>query len=113
MANINDVQVVQKDTGEKIQWEQDGQRLSFDDEALTVKVPKYQGDEARTLDVCRTRTGDLMLGVQPSGRYVAQIEIPAAEYEETTTGEGEEMTTTRTRKELDMAAVKLILWSVE
>lgn len=113
MAKVNDVQVIQKDTGEKIQWEQNGQRLSFDDEALTVKVPKYQGDEARTLDVCRDRTGDLMLGVQPSGRYVAQIEIPAAEYDEVTTGEGEEATTTRTRKELDMAAVKLILWSVE
>lgn len=46
MAKINDVQVIEKNTGEKIQWEQDGYRLSFDDDALSVKVTKYQGDEA-------------------------------------------------------------------
>lgn len=74
MAKINDVQVIEKNTGEKIQWEQDGYRLSFDDDALSVKVTKYQGDEARTLDVCMDRGGDLMLGTQPGGRYVAQIE---------------------------------------
>ena len=34
MAKINDVQVIEKNTGEKIQWEQDGYRLSFDDDAL-------------------------------------------------------------------------------
>ena len=65
MAKINDVQVIEKNTGEKIQWEQDGYRLSFDDDALSVKVTKYQGDEARTLDVCMDRGGDLMLGTQP------------------------------------------------
>ena len=113
MANINAVQVIEKNTGEKIQWEQDGYRLSFDDDALSVKVTKYQGDEPRVLDICESRTGDLMLGVQPGGRYVAQIEIPAAEYEEHTEGEGEEAVTTRTKKDLDMAEVKLILWSVE
>ena len=37
MAKINDVQVIEKNTGEKIQWEQDGYRLSFDDDALSVK----------------------------------------------------------------------------
>ena len=82
MAKINDVQVIEKNTGEKIQWEQDGYRLSFDDDALSIKVTKYQGDEARTLDVCMDRGGDLMLGTQPGGRYVAQIEIPAATYTE-------------------------------
>ena len=60
MAKINDVQVIEKNTGEKIQWEQDGYRLSFDDDALSVKVTKYQDDEARTLDVCMDRGGDLM-----------------------------------------------------
>ena len=68
MAKINDVQVIEKNTGEKIQWEQDGYRLSFDDDALSIKVTKYQGDEARTLDVCMDRGCDLMLGTQPGGR---------------------------------------------
>ena len=65
MAKINDVQVIEKNTCEKIQWEQDGYRLSFDD-ALSIKVTKYQGDEARTLDVCMDRGGDLMLGTSPA-----------------------------------------------
>lgn len=93
MAKINDVQVIEKNTGEKIQWEQDGYRLSFDDDALSVKVTKYQGDEARTLDVCMDRGGDLMLGTQP--------------------GDTNRQTVERTKNPLDMAEVKLILWSIE
>ncbi len=113
MSKTKAVQVVEKNTGEKIQWEQDGERLSFDDDALSVKVSKYQTDEPRTLDVCRNRVGDLMLGTQPNGRYVAQIEIPAAQYEETTEGEGEEATTSRVQLPIDMSAVVLILWSID
>lgn len=122
MAKINDVQVIEKNTGEKIQWEQDGYRLSFDDDALSVKVTKYQGDEARTLDVCMDRGSDLMLGTQPGGRYVAQIEIPAATYNETPiepqegadeSGDTNRQTVERTKNPLDMAEVKLILWSIE
>ena len=110
MAKINDVQVIEKNTGEKIQWEQDGYRLSFDDDALSIKVTKYQGDEARTL------------GTQPGGRYVAQIEIPAATYTETPiepqegvdeSGDTNRQTVERTKNPLDMAEVKLILWSIE
>ena len=109
MAKINDVQVIEKNTGEKIQWEQDGYRLSFDDDALSVKV---------TMD----RGGDLMLGTQPGGRYVAQIEIPAATYTETPiepqegadeSGDTNRQTVERTKNPLDMAEVKLILWSIE
>lgn len=116
MAEIKDVQVVEKNTGEKIQWEQDGYRLSFDDDTMSVNVPKYQMDEPRVLDVCRNRAGDLMLGAQPNGRYVAQIEIPAAEYDEQVEppeDEGEQPTVTRVKKDLDMGAVVLVLWSVE
>ena len=74
MAKINDVQVIEKNTGEKIQWEQDGYRLSFDDDALSVKVTKYQGDES---------------------------------------GDTNRQTVERTKNPLDMAEVKLILWSIE
>lgn len=100
----------------------DTYRLSFDDDALSVKVTKYQGDEARTLDVCMDCGGDLMLGTQPGGRYVAQIEIPAATYTETPiepqegadeSGDTNRQTVERTKNPLDMAEVKLILWSIE
>lgn len=109
----NSVQVIEKNVGDKIQWEQDGYRLSFDDDALSVKVSRYQDDDARVLDICRDRSGDLMIGVQPGGRYVAQIEIPAASYIDVHAEDGDEQTMTREQIPLDMADVKLILWSVE
>lgn len=39
--------------------------------------------------------------------------IPAAKYNETTEGEGEEMTTTREKIDIDMGEVELHLWSIE
>ncbi len=119
-TKINDVQVIEKNAGEKIQWEQEGYRLSFGDDELGVKVSKYQRDEARVLDICMNRSGDLMLGAQPGGRYVAQIEIPAATYTETPVepdadaAEGEQkQTMIREQNPLDMGEVNLILWSIE
>jgi len=109
----NPVQVVEKTAGTKIGWGQRNTVLSFDDDALTVKVPKYQMDEATVVDICEDRQGRLVIGAASGIRYVAQIEIPAAEYEETITGEGDEQTTTRTRKDLDMADVVLVLWGMD
>ena len=80
MAKINDVQVIEKNTGEKIQWEQDGYRLSFDDDALSVKVTKYQGEPQEGADE---------------------------------SGDTNRQTVERTKNPLDMAEVKLILWSIE
>ena len=63
-----------------------------------------------------------VLGTQPGGRYVAQIEIPAATYTETPiepqegvdeSGDTNRQTVERTKNPLDMAEVKLILWSIE
>jgi hypothetical protein len=113
MANINPVQVREKTTGEKIQWEQRGYTLSFDDDALCVKATKYQMDEATVVDICEDRQGRLVIGAASGVRYVAQVEIPAAEYEETVTGEGDEQTTERIRKPLDMADVVLVLWGMD
>lgn len=113
MAKTNPVRVVEKNPGEKIQWEQRGYTLSFDDEALSVKVSKFQMDEENTLDICEDRRGNLVIGAASGVRYVAQITIPAADYEETVTGEGEEQTTERTRKPLDMADVVLVLWGMD
>lgn len=109
----NPVQVVEKTAGTKIGWEQRNTVLAFDDDALTVKVPKWQMDEATVVDICEDRQGRLVIGAASGIRYVAQIEIPAAEYEETTTGEGNEQTTTRTRKDLDMGDVTLVLWGMD
>lgn len=109
----NNVQVVEKNAGTKIQWEQRNYILAFDDDALTVKVPRYQMDEEHVVDICEDRAGNLVIGAASGIRYIAQIVIPPAEYEEITEGEGDEQTTTRIRKDLDMADVVLVLWSVD
>lgn len=125
MTTTSPVQVIDKNAGKKIQWEQTGERLSFDDEALSVKCSKYQQDEKVTLDIMRNRSGALIIraesgsrsgalniGAESGIRYVAQITVPAAEYDTTTEGEGEEATTIRTKKELDMSQVVLTLWAI-
>lgn len=112
MAKTNPVRVIEKNPGEKIQWEQRGYTLAFDDDALCIKVSKFQMDEETTVDICQDRQGNLVIGAASGIRYVAQITIPAAEYEENATGEGEEQTA-RTRKGLDMGAVDLTLWAID
>lgn len=109
----NSVKVIEKNTGKKIQWEQDGYYLSFDDGALAIKATKYQLDNENTVDICRNKQGNLVIGVPENGRYVAQVTIPAATYTTETTGEGEEATQTRTKDDLDMGDVTLTLWSIE
>lgn len=109
----NPVKVEYKQPGSYIEWEQRNYTLGFDDDALSVKVTKYQMDEANTVDICEDRQGRLVIGAASGIRYVAQVEIPAAEYEEVTTGEGEEQTTERVRKPLDMGDVTLVLWNIE
>jgi hypothetical protein len=109
----NPVKVEYKQPGSYIEWEQRGATLSFDDDALCLKPAKYQMDEARTVDICEDRQGCLVIGAASGIRYVAQVEIPAAEYEEVTTGEGEEQTTERVKKPLDMGDVTLVLWAID
>lgn len=110
------VQVIEKNEGAKVQWEQSGKNgefLQFADGELTIKVPAYQQDQERTVDICADRGGCLVIGAAAGIRYVAQVVIPAATYTEHTEGEGEEQTTTREKNPLDMADVKLVLWSIE
>ena len=113
MAKTKNVQVVDKNDGQKIQWEQSGEFLSFADGALALKVGAYQGDEERTVDILFDRQGNLVIGAESGIRYVAQVVIPAAVYEEHTEGEGEEAQTIREKLPIDMGDVVLVLWSIE
>lgn len=113
MAKYNDVKVIEVNAGEKIAFEQSGTRLYFGDDEIMVNAAKYQKDWAVEVDICKDRAGNLTIGTDSAQRYVAQIIIPAAKYNETTEGEGEEMTTTREKIDIDMGEVELHLWSIE
>lgn len=99
------VKVVEKNTGQKIEWEQNGTRLYFGDDELMLNAARYQKDWDVSIDICKDRAGNLVIGAESGVRYVAQVDIPAAQY----TGDGEE----RTPIALDMSDVTLTLWSIE
>lgn len=75
------MKIVEKNEGRKIDYELNGTKLEFADGALTIDLARYQKDDPVTRDIMVDSDGYLMMG---RGRYyVAQVEIPAREYEET------------------------------
>lgn len=115
----NNVQVIEKNEGPKIAWAQEDNKLIFGNDDLAIRCDTRQRDYPVHVDICADDDGNLITGV---GRYyVAQIDIPAAEYEEheveqlsmtemdgTASGD----TVVRERLPLDMADVVLTLWDV-
>ncbi|MGN0579779.1 MAG: hypothetical protein ACI4JE_02815 [Ruminococcus sp.] len=101
----NNVKVIEKNPGQKIEWEQSGTRLYFGDDEIMINAAKYQKDWPVSVDICTDRSGNLTIGTESALRYVAQVEIPAAQYTE----DGEN----REQLPLDMGDVTLTLWSIE
>ena len=102
------VQVVEKNTGTKIDWKQSGNKLIFGDDDLSIR--------------CDTRQRDLVIGVGKGRYYVAQVEIPPIAYVETEieAAEGEDAMDGENRNSvkrealpLDMSEVTLTLWSMD
>jgi hypothetical protein len=74
------MKIVEMNSGEKVDYSLKKNKLTLNDE-LTLSLDKYQRDYEVTKDVMADGDGSLAIG---SGRYyVAQVVIPAAEYEET------------------------------
>ena len=102
--------IVEKNEGPKIEYELDGYRLYLGDDALMLRLDKLERDWPVHLDICRDRNGILVMSTDTSLYYVAEIDIPAAVYEEEEgPGEGEQ---TRTKLPLDTDTVTLTLWAV-
>lgn len=100
--------VIEKNVGPKIDYEVTGKKICFDDD-LTINLAKRQKDDPEHIDVCYDSDGELVLGAAAGRAYVAEIDIPAREYE--TTGEGDEQTIEPLP--LDMDTVTLTLWAIE
>lgn len=129
MATYNKIQVENKNEGEKIAWAQSKTKIIFGDDDLAIRCDTRQRDIPVTVDVFMDDQNNLTIG---TGRYyVAQVEIPAKVFVEVedSTEEAQEAaeqtegaesqsheSTRKTHTEavpLDMADVKLILWSLD
>lgn len=121
------VQVLEKNEGTKIAFSQKDVKLIFGDDDLAIRCDTRQRDYPVHVDVCADDDGNLILG---TGRYyVAQVDIPAAEYVETEPDaseveavaeidtDEERMNGTpsvqRERQPIDMSTVVVTLWSVD
>lgn len=131
MDEQKNVQVLEKNPGTKIDWQQDGCKIIFGDDDLSIRCDTRQRDWAVHMDVCMDNDNNLVIGVGAGRYYVAQIEIPPIEYEEIEAEEGAEVqaeteategadasggqlrNVKREAKPLDMGDVVLTLWSVD
>ena len=117
------VQVIEKNTGEKIEWRQKGTRLYFGDDDLVIRCDTRQREYPTHVDICIDEDGNLVTGVSGNCSYAAQIDIPGYSYmdtepEETAAAEEGGMpqggqAESREILPLDMGDVVLTLYSVE
>lgn len=73
--------IINKNEGEKIPYEVNGDRITFDDD-LTINLKKREDDSPVHIEVCYDAYGELVIGAAAGRRYVAEIDIPARQYTE-------------------------------
>ena len=103
--------VVEKNVGEKIEYEVNGTKVCFDDD-LTINLKKREEDWPVHIDVCFDADGNLVIGTAAGRAYVAEIDIPARQYITHEPVEGEEPEPP-TPVPLDMDTVTLTLWAID
>lgn len=104
--------VINKNEGEKIPYTVSKTKIDFDDGMLTMKLERYQKDWPIHKDICMDADGNLTMGVGDGLFYVAEVDIPAREYQAQETAEGEEEAAP-VALPLDMDKVTLTLWPLE
>lgn len=104
--------IVEKNEGTKIDYEVKKAKITFDDD-LTINLQKRQEDWDVHIDVCFDSDKELVIGAAAGRSYVAEIDIPARTYTETTAEEGSEEPTTLTPDPIDMDKVTLTLWAID
>ncbi len=113
------MQVKEINEGPKISYEESGTRVFFGDDELMLNMAKYQRDWPVHIDVCSNRDEQLVIGTGEGLYYVAQLDVPAIQYEETEEPETQSGEGTMSDREppkpiaLNMDDVVLTLWSTE
>ena len=118
--------IINKNEGPKIPYSVRNKKITFDDD-LTINLVKRERDDPVHIDICMDIYDELVIGAAAGRRYVAEIDIPARQYEypETVTvgeelnepsGEGGEFPDEGEAPvpiPLDMDTVTLSLWALE
>ena len=119
--------IVEKDAGAKIDYSVRTTKITFDDD-LTINLAKREQDWPVHIDICSDADGELVIGAAAGRRYVAEIDIPARQYEiipaevesdpevATPVEDGDlpdEPSEQRVPIPLNMANVTLSLWAIE
>lgn len=109
--------VIEKNEGTKIGYEVVGTKIYFNDE-LMINLAKVQKDDPVHKDICFDSEGDLIIGTEGGRYYVAEVDVPAMEYEEVPSESSENESgmnsgVSLVAKPLDMDKVTLTLWSID
>ncbi len=102
------MQVIEKNEGPKIAYEENGTKVTLGDDELMINVAKYQRDWPVHIDIYSNRDKQLVIDTGEGLYYVAQLDIPEIKYTEP---ENEEETPEPLP--IDMKDVVLTLWSLE
>ena len=103
--------IVDKNEGRKIGYTVEETAITFGNNELTLDLAELQEEEPVHVTICYTKRHTLTTG-KGGITYVAEIDIPAMEYEHgEPSGEGDE--TPVVPVPLDMEKVTLTLWAIE
>lgn len=102
------MQVIEKNQGPKIAYEENGPKVTLGDDELMLNASKYQRDWPVHIDICSNRDKQLIIGTGDGLYYVAQLDIPPIEYTEPETEEE-----TLELIPINMDDVVLTLWSLD
>lgn len=110
------IEVIEKNEGEKIPYYVSGTKIVFGDDELMINCKSRQRDYDVMIDICRDTQDGLTVGVNTEAReYVAQIDIPAREYEEVETlgyDDNGEPIKERVPIDFNMSKCTLTLWAI-
>ena len=76
------MKVIELNEGRTVEYELRGTKLDFADGTLTMNLAKYQRDYPVTKTITGDAEGNLLIDGSDSRFYVAEVEIPAIEYED-------------------------------
>lgn len=71
-----------KTPGRHISYVAAGNSILFGNDDLAINLKNREKDETVMLDICSDKNGNLTMGTAAGFKYVAQVEIPARQYNE-------------------------------
>lgn len=112
----NKIKVVEMQQGNHIGYTvSSGKKITFGDDELTINLASRERDYDVKLDICKDAADGLVVGTGGATNYVAQVEIPAREYDIADGPEDEHGNATEIPVPVpfDISRCTLYLWKVE